>query len=709
MRARSRQSMGLAVLLVVGLAAAALGLLVGTLASESLLERWRAERLSELGGIRARLEGALSGATNLTAGLVADVAMEGGIDPHKFARHARELMTERSLLRNIALAPDNVIAMMYPMQGNEAALGLDLLNHPQQGVSTRRMLEIRGPVLAGPLDLAQGGRALIHRVPIYRSPADGLPRSGDYWGLMSTPVDFDGLLREAGLLDHRLSYRIALRGVDGLGEGGAVFWGDAALFDDPDAFLLDVRVLEGSWRMAARPLGAPAGLEGIVWGSRILSLLLAVLTIALVYKIDRVNRRLADSEQLHRETAEQLQDVLFRTDERQRVTYLSPAWTPLSGREPEDCLGVPWSTLLHPADSPRARRTYTDFIAARAGDYDESFRLQDGEGRVREVQVRAALHRDAGEEVAGTVGVIMDVTERKRLEARLEVAARMFERSGEGIVVFDGDGRIQSVNPAFTRITGYAAGEMIGTRRDPFARPDGQEGVLEPLRLEWGEGDFWQGEVDGVRRDGTCYPMALSVTAVRDENGVLTERVAIFSDISERRATLEHVRHLALHDSLTGLANRVLLASRFEQGAALARREGHGMALLYFDLDGFKPLNDRYGHEAGDRMLRHVAAQLTEEVRQSDTVARVGGDEFAVLLGRMGTLADAEKVAAKVVEALAQPLVWHGEQLRVGVSIGIGLYPLHGETLDELMRVADRAMYQAKTDGNGGWRVARPA
>lgn len=704
----SRQSLGLAVLLVVGLAAAGLVVLVGSLASASMQERWRAERLSELGGVRARLEGSINGAVNLTAGLVAEVATRGGITEEQFQRHARELMAERSLLRNLTLAPDNVISMVYPLQGNEAALGLDLLNHPVQGAATRLMIERKRAVLAGPVELVQGGRALIHRVPIYLNAPDAPPRSGPYWGLMSTPVDFDGLLREAGLHNGGLPYRIGLRGVDGLGERGAVFWGDAAVFDEPEAFQLDIRVLDGSWRMAALPHEAPAGPARMVWGAHAVALLLALLTMTLVLRLHRLHHRLAESEQLHREMAEQLQDVLFRTDAQQRVTYLSPGWSRLSGRTPESCLGRPWSSLLHPDDAQRALRRCSEFIASQGGAYDEAFRVVDREGRVRDVMVRAALHRDPAGAVAGTVGVMVDVTERKRLEARLEVAARMFERSGEGIVVFDDGGRIQAVNPAFSRITGYTAAELLGSRRDPFAGEGAPAGVLAGLWAALCEADFWQGEVEALRNGGEPYVIALSVTAVRDESGVLTQRVAIFSDITERRATERHVQYLALHDSLTGLANRVLLASRFEQGAALARREGHGMALLYFDLDGFKPLNDRYGHEVGDRMLRHVAAQLLQEVRQSDTVARVGGDEFAILLGRMGTLDDAEKVAEKVLEALGMPMVWQGEPLRIGASIGIGLYPQHGESLDALVRVADRAMYQVKGGGAGGWRVGTP-
>lgn len=705
MRALSRQSAGLAVLLVLGLTASVLVIVAGALVGQSLQERWRAERLSEFAGVRARLEGALNGAVNMTAGLIAEVAARGGISPEDFERHARELMNERTLLRNITLAPDNVVALIYPLSGNEAVRGLDLLNHPVQGAATRLMLDTGRPVLAGPVELVQGGRALIHRVPIHLTPADGPPRSGPYWGLMSTPIDFDGLLREAGLDREDLPFRVALRGVDGLGERGEVFWGDPQLFEREEAFRLDVQVLDGSWQMAATANGMPPGQATLEWGARTVALLIAAMTITLVVQLHRLHRRLVESEQWHREMAEQLQDVLFRTDAEQRVTYLGPAWRRLSGLAVESCLRRPWSELLHPDDRARARTRLARLAEQPDEDCDEAFRIIDAGGRVRDVMVRAAVHRDAAGAPAGTVGVMMDVTERKQLVARLEVAARMFERSAEGIVVFDADGVVQSVNPAFASITGHTAEEVVGISRDPF----GGGSTAEALAGAWAalrERDYWQGELEGVRKDGGSYPMTLSLTAVRDESGALAQSVAIFSDITERRAGEERVRHLALHDSLTGLPNRVLLASRFEQSMAMARRDGHAMALLYFDLDGFKPLNDRHGHEVGDRMLRHVAQQLLDEVRQSDTVARVGGDEFVILLGRMGTLEDAERVAAKVIEAVRTPFAHDGDALRINASIGISLYPQHGESLDELMRRADRAMYQVKARGAGGWWLA---
>ena len=704
MQGTSRKSLGLVVLLVVGLAAAALVVLVGTLADASLRERWRAERQGELGGLRATLEGEINGAANLTAGLIAEVVLNRGLDPEHFERHAAELMRGNTLLRNITLAPGNVIAMVYPLAGNEAALGLDLLNHPTQGAATRLMLASGRPVLAGPVTLAQGGQALIHRVPIYLNGDDNGMR-GRYWGLMSTPIDFDRLIVAVGLGDPALPYRVALRGIDGQGDRGPVFWGDASVFEAPDAFLLDVHVLEGSWRMAALPLGEPPSHAWLLLGSRALALLLALMTISVVAHLLRVGRRLAESEQLHRELAEQMQDVLFQTDASQRVNYLNPAWTQLSGRPVSACLGLPWSELLHPDDRQRARGRCTEFIAARGGEYDEAFRVLDAAGKVREVVVRAGLHRNARAEVVGTVGLIIDVTERRQMETRLAVASSLFERSGEAIVVFDADGVVQAVNPAFSRITGFRAAAVVGTVFDPFAAQTG-EPTLATLWRAMRDGDAWQGEAEARRASGESYPVALSATAVRDADGHLLQCLLILADISERKEKERAVEYLALHDSLTGLANRVQLGSRFEQGAAQARRAGHGMALLYFDLDGFKPLNDHHGHEAGDRMLCHVALRLRDAVRDSDVVARVGGDEFAILLSRVDTPEGARTVAAKVVEALNAPMRHGGGELRIGASIGIALFPAHGTTLDELMRVADRAMYQVKARGRGGWWVA---
>jgi len=707
MRIGSRAKMS-AALALVGVAAAVFVVIAGEMFEARLQERWRAERLSELAELRARLEGELNGATNLTAGLVSYVAARGGISQQDFDLIARELLVEQGLLRNITLAPDNIIAMVYPLAGNEAALGLDLLKHPVQGAATRRMLADGRAVLAGPVELVQGGRALIHRVPIYLTPPGGPPRSGRYWGLMSTPIDFDRLLTRSGLRDSDLRFDIALRGVDGMGSAGAVFWGDAALFDDPAAFSLSVRVLDGEWNMAALPLDGVPGLTAAVWRVRAAGIGVALFVVLLLWRFNHVAARLEDSEQLHRELAEQIRDVLFRTDAAGRLSYLNPAWEQLSGRSAEESLGRHWTELLLAEDRMPAAARCDRFLAAAASGtgpalFDERVRIADDAGRIHNLVVRAAFHRGlGGEGGGGLVGVMADLTERQALAAQLALAARVFERSGEGIVVFDGEGRIESVNPAFTRLTGYPADDVIGT---------GGEGVggLElfgQVRQALGERDHWQGELEARHRGGGRFPVTLSATLVRGEHGQAEHCIAIFSDISERRAQEASVRHLALHDGLTGLANRIQLSGRFDQAAGLAGRDGRGMALLYFDLDAFKPVNDTHGHAVGDEVLRAVASRLRELVRHGDTVARVGGDEFVVLLAQVGGPGDALETAGKLMDALNAPLLLDSGVFKLGASVGISLYPQHGRTLDELLRAADRAMYHAKRGTHGLRRIA---
>ncbi|WP_169152791.1 diguanylate cyclase [Azoarcus sp. TTM-91] len=709
MRIGSRAVMS-AALALVGVAAAVFVVIAGEMFEARLQERWRAERLSELAGLRARLEGELNGATNLTAGLVSYVAARGGISRQDFDLIARELLADQSLLRNITLAPDNVISMVYPMAGNEAAVGLDLLHHPVQGAATRRMLADGRAVLAGPVALVQGGRALIHRVPIHLTPPGAAPRSGRYWGLMSTPIDFDRLLVRSGLHEAELRYQIALRGVDGLGSGGAVFWGDSALFDDPAAFKLDVRVLDGEWNMAAVPLDGVPGLAAAVWRVRAAGAGVALFVLLLLWRFNRVAARLEDSEQLHRELAEQIHDVLFRTDAAGRLSYLNPAWQRLSGRAAEESLGHHWTELLLAEDRAPAAARCARFLAAAASGsgamlFDERVRIADEAGHIHNLVVRAAFHRGvggAGAGEGGLVGVMADLTERQALAAQLALAARVFERSGEGIVVFDGEGRIESVNPAFTRLTGYTADEVVGT---------GGEGVggmelFAQVRQALGARDHWQGELEARHRGGARFPVTLSATLVRGDHGQPEHCIAIFSDISERRAQEASVRHLALHDGLTGLANRIQLSGRFDQAASLAERDGRGMALLYFDLDAFKPVNDTHGHAVGDEVLRAVASRLRELVRQSDTVARVGGDEFVVLLAQVGGAGDALEAAGKLMDALNAPLLLDSGVFNLGASVGVSLYPQHGRTLDELLRAADRAMYHAKRGSHGLRRIA---
>jgi diguanylate cyclase (GGDEF)-like protein len=211
----------------------------------------------------------------------------------------------------------------------------------------------------------------------------------------------------------------------------------------------------------------------------------------------------------------------------------------------------------------------------------------------------------------------------------------------------------------------------------------------------------WRGEIWNRRKNGEIYPEWLTITAIRNDDGAIMRMIGIFSDITQRKMTEEHLKHLAHHDLLTGLPNRTLYLDRLGQQIRLAKRDRKELAVLFLDLDRFKPINDSYGHNVGDEVLKQVADRLADCVRSADTVARIGGDEFTVIVGAMDQPDDARTVAEKISSELCRPITVKGVSHELGVSIGVSMFPADGEEADTLTRRADLAMYAAKTaDGN---------
>jgi diguanylate cyclase (GGDEF)-like protein/PAS domain S-box-containing protein len=293
--------------------------------------------------------------------------------------------------------------------------------------------------------------------------------------------------------------------------------------------------------------------------------------------------------------------------------------------------------------------------------------------------------------------------ERAHLMVRQErISADVFENALEGILVTDRDARIIKVNPAFTRTTGYPAEEAIG--RTPRMLQSGIQDRAFYERfwralLEKGE---WQGDIWNRRRNGEVYPEWLNISCVRDETGEVQNYVAIFSDITERKRHEALITHQAQHDPLTGLPNRALFHDRLVQAIAVARRNSSGLAVMFLDLDLFKSVNDTHGHEAGDELLRQVAERLRATVREVDTVARISGDEFTVLLPQVQDASGTKAVAAKLEQAVRQPYRIGQAAVHVGASIGVSHFPDDGQDEEALLRAADRAMYEAKRRGRTG-------
>ena len=275
----------------------------------------------------------------------------------------------------------------------------------------------------------------------------------------------------------------------------------------------------------------------------------------------------------------------------------------------------------------------------------------------------------------------------------------MFEHSGEAIIITDRDNRIVETNPAFTRLTGYTLEEVRGT--NPRLLSAGRNSA-EDYQAMWRgirEHGFWQGEIRDRNKDGGIFPKLLTISVVRTPVGSIDFHIASFTDISQLKATEERIRHIAHHDALTGLPNRLHLQVALEQALATAHREKVQVALVFIDLDRFKIINDTLGHQVGDSLLIEVARRLQGLVRENDVVARLGGDEFVVVLASRSAVRAAAKVGEKILAKLSLPYGLDRHLLRTSPSIGISVYPQDGENIDTLMKRADTAMYHAKEAG----------
>ncbi len=419
-----------------------------------LTQAERVQATRYLGGLRARLESSLNASIYLIQAFDALIERQDHLTQDDFDAIAMALVGHNPQIRNVGLAEGYVITRVYPLRGNEGALGLDYRKNTEQWPAVQRAVREHQTLVAGPLKLVQGGIGVITRMPIYL-PDPEAPAGEKFWGIASIVMDFETILEAAGLPDPDASYLVAIRGRDGLGAEGEVFWGDPGLFAR-DPAIMEVSLPNGSWQIAAYPVHG---------------------------------------------------------------------WTPGS----------------------------------------EALWLRGG---------------------AALIALLLS---------------------------------------------------------------------------------------------------SLALVVVRDS---------------------QRLRHLALHDPLTGLPNRHLFNRRVEQAIAQARRHRRKLALAVLDLNRFKPVNDRFGHLAGDYVLQEVALRVESRIRLEDTLARTGGDEFTLLLVEIGDSRDAVTVAENLAEAIRQPFYWRSQEITIAVSIGIAIYPDHGKDMEALFQHADQAMYQAKGTSSRDWKMA---
>ncbi len=415
----------------------------------------------------------------------------------------------------------------------------------------------------------------------------------------------------------------------------------------------------------------------------------------------RSEAALKQSQSEYRDLVESVEAIVWRAEPGGGFTFVSREAENLTGFPVSEWTASPtfWPDHMHPDDRAWAVN-YCLAESAKLQGHKFDYRMIAADGRT--IWMHDVVRVIPGEngKPQELVGVMLDITARKDAEARSRLTQQVFENTSEGILITDADQKILEVNHGFEEITGYAREEVIG--RTPGFLNSGRHDPMF-FKAMWdavNQHGKWEGEIWNRRKSGEIYPEWLSLSAVHDENGTVTHYTAVFTDITARKESEQRLHFLANHDALTKLPNRTLLQERIEHALRIAQRQQKQIAVLFIDLDRFKIINDTLGHHAGDQLLQEAADRLRDCLRDSDTIARQGGDEFVVLLEDFGY--DEQYLAAvarKVLAALAQPFLLLGQEVFISASIGISVYPRDGQDMHVLLKNADIAMYRAKEQG----------
>jgi diguanylate cyclase (GGDEF)-like protein/PAS domain S-box-containing protein len=418
----------------------------------------------------------------------------------------------------------------------------------------------------------------------------------------------------------------------------------------------------------------------------------------------RAEASLRASEERYRELFENANDVVYTTDLEGAITSINVAGERITGYAPEEVLGTPILNLIAPEDHERARGSLRRELQGEVSRtaYELHFVAKSGHRVPLEVNTRLVV-RDG--EAVGVQGIARDITDRKANEARFRL---LFDRNLAGVFRGTIEGELVECNDALARIFGFESREdfMAQPTGSRYADPEAREKLLAQLRAERTVTNM---ELEMLRRDGTTVWVLENVSLVEGQSGEADMLEGTIIDITDRRTAQTQMEYQAYHDVLTGLPNRLLFRDRITIALAHARRSRRAVAVMFLDLDQFKLVNDTLGHTVGDGLLQAVASRLVQCVRAEDTVARMGGDEFTVLLADLGDRRAAATVAQKLLDAVRRPVMVDSHELFATTSIGISIFPEDGADAETLLKNADRAMYRAKEVGRNNYQHATPS
>lgn len=671
---------------------------------------------SYAGTIQAATENVLSANYTLAA-----LVRQGAGDVPDFERVATALMAHRPGLLALALAPGGIVQRVAPVIGNDKLIGFNPRlesNHAQES----RLAQDTGQLtLTGPVPLRQGGIGEVAQLPVYLNNAQGTPQ---YWGMVMAVMRVPEALKSAKL------DQLAAQGL------GYTLWRSRPNTSDNRVMASSgpaplvapvnhtVEFSNGQWTLSVAPTeGWVATFPWAVYAAMALALS------ALLAYTTKLRLELGGTKDKQRALIIQREDKIFTSQVDLQATL---------DAIPDMILELGLNGTCH---SYHASRTDTTFppsetwlakniaqllspeatrgvllalqLADRTGyakGHEFSYLAPDNVLHWFEMSITRKQDSPAGD--SRFIALTRNVSHRKQTEAYLRVAAVAFT-SHEGMVVTGADAKVLRVNPSFSEMTGYSAADSVGKKLDFLYSGRHDPSYYENIRHSVEQTGAWRGEMWSRRKSGEVFPSQCTITAVFDDDRVVTNFVHTLTDITQRKATEDEINKLAFYDPLTALPNRRLLIDRLRQAMALSSRNGQVGALLFMDLDNFKTLNDTLGHDMGDLLLQQVAKRLSDNVREGDTVSRLGGDEFVVMLEELGedqneAVALTEAIGEKVLGSFFLPFRLAGLDYQITPSIGVTQFLGHKDTTDELLKQADLAMYQAKAAGRNTLRLFDP-
>ncbi|MDX2367232.1 MAG: EAL domain-containing protein, partial [Colwellia sp.] len=385
----------------------------------------------------------------------------------------------------------------------------------------------------------------------------------------------------------------------------------------------------------------------------------------------------------------------------------SPRWKSMLGYTENEIKNEfsEWERLMHPDDLDITLLKVEELLDHKTQEYKTEFRMQHKGGQYITILARAFATKDETGKITRLVGTHVDITERKEAEEKLKLAASVFNHARESIVITDAAGIILDVNDTFSYTTGYSREESIGKNprilQSEQQSPEFYIDMWQALKKE----SYWSGEIWNRRKNGEVYAEITTISAVRDKHGITTHYVALSNDITPIKEHQKQLERIAHYDILTNLPNRSLLADRLSQAMLRCSRHVQSLAVVFLDLDGFKAVNDAYGHDVGDELLIALSLRMKDALREGDTLARIGGDEFVVVLADLVKVEDCEPVLERLLLAASEPITIDEVVLNVSASIGVTLYPQDNADADQLVRHADQAMYVAKESGKNRYHL----